>query len=85
MRGKKAKVLRLIAGYRVTKDRPRLPTGGWAVMEHGPIVLPKTHPRRKYQFLKERYGMVPLAHSLVRTRRTAGYVEKLGDALEVPA
>jgi hypothetical protein len=83
MRGKKAKVLRLIAGYSVTSQRPQLPAGGWNVMERGPIRLPKDHPRRKYQFLKERYGMIPLGHSLKRSKATTAYVKAIGDAIQV--
>ena len=97
MRGKKAKFLRLLAGYSVTKDRPQLPEGGWIVMfaamnamnqpEYkrglGTCALPKDHPRRKYQFLKKRYGILPLAHSLQRSKRTAAYVKAIGDAIQV--
>lgn len=77
MRGKKAKALRNIIGYSVTEHRPVLPGGIWAVWERGTMVIAKDHPRHKYQFMKKRYGMIPLAHALTRTKRSSKFVERV--------
>ena len=67
MRGKKAKALRRMVGYNVTADRPQLP--GSRVWTGKTLRLPKTHPRRAYQFCKRRYGILPLAAVLARLPR----------------
>lgn len=84
MRGKKAKALRAMVGYSPTVHRPELakemPTRsaqffskllGQLVPTTLPVtvVLPKEHPRRAYQFVKRRYGMLPLASALQALRR----------------
>jgi hypothetical protein len=98
MRGKKAKALRVLARYSVTAHRPELPKGGWisvaAFMDlrahlpmlrtsMGTCVLPKEHPRHRYQFLKKRYGIVPLAHGLKRMHNSSRLVEAVGDVIQV--
>lgn len=91
MNGQKAKALRKLAHYSVTADRPELPAGGWIAIAaglnakgmpelkraYGTCVLPKEHPRHKYQFLKKRYGTVPLAHTLKRMHRSTALVTEL--------
>lgn len=47
----------------------------------GTCVLPKEHPRHKYQFLKKRYGNVPLAHTLKRMHRSTALVTELDKRL----
>lgn len=95
MNGQKAKALRKLAHYSVTVDRPKLPAGGWISMAaymdamnspkvkraQGTCVLPKEHPRHKYQFLKKRYGNVPLAHTLKRMHRSTALVTELDKRL----
>lgn len=96
MRGKKAKALRMLARYAVTADRPKLPAGGWlscsAFMDpttlvgkvkriHGTCLLPKAHPRHKYQFLKKRYARVPLGHTLRRMHNSTKFVEAVADRI----
>lgn len=86
MRGKKAKALRRMVGYIPSIHRPELakkmPTRkaqlfsklfGEMVPTTLPVtvVLPKEHPRRAYQFIKRRYGMLPLASMLGRLRQLA--------------
>lgn len=77
MNGRKSKALRMLASYSVTRDRPNLPAGGWNVRTNGTCVLPKTHPRHKYQFLKTQYCMVPLAHTLPRMHNSTKLVKAL--------
>lgn len=72
MRGKKAKALRKLVGYSVTQDRPELPAGGWRSKNNGTCRLPKTAKRRAYQFVKRRYGMLPVASTLNRLRALSG-------------
>lgn len=62
MRGLKANAIRKVVGYKVTRDRPELPVGGYLVLEHGRALrLAKDHPRRQYHIIKKRYGMLPFA------------------------
>ena len=91
MNGQKAKALRKLAHYSVTADRPQLPAGGWTAYAAGrnargepelkrvlgTCVLPKDSPRHKYQFLKKRYGNVPLAHTLKRMHNSTRMVTEL--------
>ena len=78
MNGRKAKAIRMMAKYDVTDDRPNLPAGGL----HGTTAkLPKAHPRAKYQFLKDRYGMVPLASKLKRMHNSRAVVEAIDEKL----
>jgi len=82
MNGQKAKALRKLAHYSVTADRPQLPAGGWTSVASarrvlGTCVLPKDSPRHKYQFLKKRYGNVPLAHTLKRMHNSTRMVTEL--------
>lgn len=86
MRGKKAKALRKMVGYRPAEHRPELAVAmpSWrkqfldriGVLQpyDAPVtvVLPKDHPRRAYQFAKQRYGVLPLAQMLTRLRRGLG-------------
>jgi hypothetical protein len=95
MNGQKAKALRKLAHYSVTADRPELPKGGWITIfatmsaisrpEYqrgiGTCVLPKDHPRHKYQFLKKRYAGVPLAHTLKRMHRSTALVTELDNRI----
>lgn len=74
MRGKKAKVLRLLARYDVSLHRPEASRPAFTVAT---LRLPKEHPRHKYQFLKRRYHMVPLAFRLRQMKRTAAIVAAL--------
>lgn len=94
MNGQKAKALRKLAHYSVTADRPQLPAGGWintaagwnalskSHWRYGTCALPKDHPRRKYQFLKKRYGSVPLAHTLKRMHNSTRMVTELDKRIE---
>ena len=96
MNGQKAKALRKLASYSVTRDRPQLPTGGWISVAAyldakgmpvtkralGTCVLPKTSPRHKYQFLKKRYGVTPLAHTLKRMHRSTALVTELDTRIQ---
>lgn len=83
MRGKKAKALRKMVGYIPGIHRPELARNmprrsasffsrllGEMVPTSLPVtvVLPKEHPRRAYQFVKRRYGMLPLAQLLGKLR-----------------
>jgi hypothetical protein len=78
MNGRKAKAIRMLAKYSVTEGRPALPEGGL----HGKTVkLPKSHARAKYQFLKDRYGMVPLAGKLKRMHNSRAVVEAIDEKL----
>lgn len=95
MNGQKAKALRKLAHYSVTADRPQLPAGGWTAVAAGmnargrperkrvlgTCVLPKDSPRHKYQFLKKRYGSVPLAHTLKRMHRSTVLVTELDNRI----
>lgn len=82
MNGRKAKALRMLAKYEVTENRPNLPGGGI----HGKTVkLPKTHPRAKYQFLKDRYGVVPIAGKLKRMHKSRDVVETIDDGIQAQA
>lgn len=96
MNGQKAKALRKLAHYSVTADRPQLPAGGWTAVAAGmnargrpklkrvlgTCVLPKDSPRHKYQFLKKRYGNVPLAHTLKRMHNSTRMVTELDKRIE---
>lgn len=92
MNGQKAKALRKLARYSVTSDRPQLPLGskprlvhvldGWRSMEKGTCVLPKTHPRHRYQFLKRQYHMIPIAHTLKRMHNSVKLVEAVDRGLQ---
>jgi hypothetical protein len=76
MRGKKAKALRAMVGFAPTRDRSDAPgeindftpfenEKGQLVRNKGVTVgLNKEHPRHAYQFVKERYGNLPLAQML---------------------
>lgn len=99
MNGQKAKALRKLARYSVTSDRPKLPAGtssrmvkvleqsvnitftGWRSI----CVLPKDHPRHRYHVLKERYRMVPIAHTLKRMHNSSRLVEAIDRGIQAQA
>lgn len=91
MRGKKAKALRKIVGYRPNKNRldapglindftPFIDEKGKEVRNRGVTVgMAKDSKRKAYKFVKRRYGMIPLAQMLRRLSVA------LPDVVEVPA
>lgn len=101
MNGRKAKALRMLAKYHPTAHRPALPKGGWIATVVSPItpgmpggtvrrvmgtcVLPKTHPRHRYQFLKRQYRVVPLAHTLKRMHVSTRMMEAAPDGVRPQA
>lgn len=54
---------------------------GWSSMQKGTCVLPKSHPRKKYHFLKRQYHMVPIAHTLKRMHNSTRLVEAIDRGL----
>ena len=58
---------------------------GWRSMEQGTCVLPKTHPRCRYQFLKRQYHMVPIAHTLKRMHNSSRLVEAIDRGIQAQA
>lgn len=72
MRGKKAKVLRLLAGYHPHRDYLNPPKGSFAPKT---VVLPKHSKRKAYKFIKRRYGMLPVGGVLQRLRVGLAMVE----------
>lgn len=75
MNGQKAKALRMLARHSVTSGRPQLPPGGWRSQNWGTCTLPKEHSRHKYQFLKKRYSIIPIAHTLKRMHNSTQLVQ----------
>jgi len=86
MNGQKAKALRKLARYSVTSDRPELPQGEW-LLRFGPCTLPRTHARKKYKFLKRRYGNIPmpLAAGLKRMHKSTALVEAIDQRMNPAA
>ena len=70
---------------RVLEGSMNITFTGWRSPEHGTCVLPKAHPRRKYQFLKRQYHMVPLAHTLKRMHNSVKLVEAVDRGLQAQA
>lgn len=65
MRGKKAKALRLLAGYHPHRDYLSPPEGGF---NPETVVLPRHSERKAYKFIKRRYSMLPVGAILQRLR-----------------
>lgn len=65
MRGKKAKALRILAGYHPHRDYLNPPEGSFTPET---VVLPKHSERKAYKFIKRRYGMLPVGAILQRLR-----------------
>ena len=72
MRGKKAKALRLLAGYHPHRDYLNHPEGGF---NPETVVLPRHSERKAYKFIKRRYGMLPVGGVLQRLRVGMAMVE----------
>ncbi len=72
MRGKKAKALRLLAGYHPHRDYLSPPKGSF---NPETVVLPKHSKRKVYKFIKRRYGMLPVGAVLQRLRVGMAMVE----------
>lgn len=58
---------------------------GWVSAQKGTCVLPKSHPRHKYQFLKKQYHMIPIAHTLKRMHNSTRLVKAIDRGIQAQA
>ena len=71
--------------FNVLGQQRMLRAGGWNSQFAGTCVLPKTHPRHRYQFLKRQYHMVPIAHTLKRMHNSVKLVEAIDRGIQAQA
>ena len=70
---------------RVLEQSVNITFTGWRSTEQGTCVLPKTHPRHRYQFLKRQYHMIPIAHTLKRMHNSVKLVEAIDHGVQAQA